>query len=77
VKTPLWLFAIGTIATEHADHFLAEVEMETEKVLGSSGPRKYDALRLENIPNGGNLNCVFKQMGVWYSPHPKAGSAAS
>jgi hypothetical protein len=37
--------------------------METEKVLGSFGPKEYDALRLPNIPNGGHLNSVFEQMG--------------
>jgi hypothetical protein len=77
VETPLPLFAVGTIAIEYVDHFLAEVEKETEKVLGSFGPREYDALRLANIPNGGLLNCVFEQMGVSYSPRPEPGSAAS
>jgi hypothetical protein len=43
VETPLPLFAVGTIAAEHANHFLVEVEAETEKVLGSFGLREYDA----------------------------------
>jgi hypothetical protein len=70
VETPLPLFAMGTIAAEHADHFLAEVEMETKKVMGSFRPREYDALRLMNIPNGDRLNRIFKQMGISYSPLP-------
>jgi hypothetical protein len=40
VETPLSLFAMGTIAAEYADYFLVEVETETEKVLGSFGPRE-------------------------------------
>jgi hypothetical protein len=60
VETPLPLFAMGTIAVEHADHFLAEVETKTKKVLGSFGLREYDALRVANIPNGGRLNHVLK-----------------
>jgi hypothetical protein len=51
---------MGTIAIEHADHFLAEVETKTENVLGSFGLREYDALRVANIPNGGRLNHVLK-----------------
>jgi hypothetical protein len=77
VETPLPLFAVGTIAVEHTDHFLAEVETETEKVLGSFRPREYNALRVANIPNGNCMNHVLKQMGVPYFPRPKLGSAAS
>jgi hypothetical protein len=53
------LFAVGTIAAEHGDHFLAEVETEAERVLGSFGPREYDALMVEKTPNGGRLNHIF------------------
>jgi hypothetical protein len=76
VETPLSLFAVGTNAIECADHFLAEVEMETEKVLGSFRPGECDALRLANIQNGGRLNRVFEKIGVSYSPCPESGSAA-
>jgi hypothetical protein len=64
VETPFPLFVVGTIAAEYTDHFLAEVETETEKVLGSFRPREYDALRLANIPIGDHLNRIFEQMGV-------------
>jgi hypothetical protein len=77
VETPLPLFAVGTIAREHANHFLVEIETQTEKVLQSFGPREYDALRVANIPNGGRLNHVFEQMGVSYFPHPEPGFVAS
>jgi hypothetical protein len=77
VETPHLLFAMGTIAAEYADHFLVEVETETEKVLGRFGPREYDALILANIPNGGRLNRVFEQMEFLYSPCPEPGSVAS
>jgi hypothetical protein len=55
VETPLPLFAV-----EHADHFLAEVETETERVLGSFGPREYDALRVATILNGSCLNHILE-----------------
>jgi hypothetical protein len=77
VETPLLLFAVGTIATELVDHFLAEVEIETERVLWSFEPREYNALRVVNISNDGRLNCVLEQMGVSYFPRPQPGSTAS
>jgi hypothetical protein len=77
VETCLTLFPVGAIAAEHAERFLAEVEMEAEKVLGSFGPREYDALALANISNVGRWNQVFKQMGVLYAPQPLPGSEAS
>jgi hypothetical protein len=77
VETPLLLLAMGTITVKHADHFLAEVEIEVERVLGSFGLGEYDALLVANILNGGRLNCVFEQMGVPYFPLPQPGSVAS
>jgi hypothetical protein len=77
VETPLPLFAVGTIAAEHANRFLVEVETETERVLGSFGSREYDALRVANILNNGRLNRVLEQMGVLYFPHPQPGFTAS
>jgi hypothetical protein len=77
VETPLPLFVVGTIAAEHVDRFLAEVETEAEKVLGSFGPREYDAFKVANIPNDGRLNHVLEKMGVPYFPRPQPGSAAS
>jgi hypothetical protein len=69
VETPLPLFAMGNVAAEHAAHVLAEIETEAETVLGSFRPKEYDALCMENIPNGGHLNWVLEQMGVTYAPH--------
>jgi hypothetical protein len=46
-------------------------------VLGSFGPREYDALLVASILNGRRLNRVFEQMGVPYFPLPQLGSAAS
>jgi hypothetical protein len=77
IETCLSLFAVGTIAAEHTDHFLVEVETDAEWVLWSFGPREYDALAVENILIGGHLNWVFKHMGVPYAPHPPPGSKAS
>jgi hypothetical protein len=59
-ETPLQLFVVGNIVAEHADHVLAEVEMEAEKVLGSFGPKEYDALRMTNISNGSHLKWVLE-----------------
>jgi hypothetical protein len=70
VETPVPLFVVGTITVNHADHFLMEVETEPERMLGSSRPREYDALRVANIPNAGRLNHILEQMGVPYFPHP-------
>jgi hypothetical protein len=77
VETPLPLFTMETIAVEHTTCFLVEVETETERVLGSFGPREYDAIRVVNVPNGGLLNRVLEQLGVPYFPRPQPGSAAS
>jgi hypothetical protein len=59
-RPPLQLFAVGAIVVAYASHVLAKVETEAEKVLGSFGPREYDALVAVNIPNGGRLNRVFE-----------------
>jgi hypothetical protein len=56
VKISLPRFAVVTIAMEHTSHLFAEVETEAKRVLGSFGPREYDALVAANIPNGGRLN---------------------
>jgi hypothetical protein len=49
-----------TIAVEHAYHFLVEVETEAKRVLGSFGPREYDALGVMNILNDGLLNHILE-----------------
>jgi hypothetical protein len=77
VETPLPLFTVWNVAAEYATCVLAEVEMEAEKVLGSFGPKEYDALCMVNIPNGGHLNRVLEQMGVSYASHPLPSSDAS
>jgi hypothetical protein len=77
VETPLLLFVVGTIAVEHVDHFLVEVEIEVERVLGIFRLRGYDAFMVENILNGGRLNHILEQMWVSYFPQPQPGSAAS
>jgi hypothetical protein len=60
VETPLPLFDVGTIAMEHTDRFLAEVETEAKRVLGSFRPREYDALRVANILNDGHLKHILE-----------------
>jgi hypothetical protein len=60
VETPLPLFVVGTISAGHADQVLAEIETGAERVLGSFGPREYDALGMANIPNDGHLNRVLE-----------------
>jgi hypothetical protein len=68
---------VGIVAAGHTDRVLALIEMEAERVLGSFGPREYDALKMVNILNGGRLDRVLEQMGMLYSPHPLPGSEAS
>jgi hypothetical protein len=77
VEICLSLFAVVTIVAEHADHFLAEMEMYAERVLGSFRPREYNAVAVANILIGGHPNRVFEQMGVLYAPRPLTGSEAS
>jgi hypothetical protein len=74
VETPLPMFAMENVAREHT---FAEIEMEAKRVLGSFRPRENDALKVENILNGGRLNRVLEQMGVLYAPQPIPGSEAS
>jgi hypothetical protein len=56
VETLLLLFVVENITTKHANHVLAEIEMEAERVLESFRPKEYDALRTGNILSGGCLN---------------------
>jgi hypothetical protein len=77
VITALPLFAVGAVATEHADRVFVEIETEDERVLGSFRPKEYEALMAANIPNGGQLNWILEQMGVPYAPRPVVGSDAS
>jgi hypothetical protein len=77
VHTLLLVFLVETASAKNAHHILAEVETEAEKVLGSFGPKEYDALTTTKLPNGGHLNCVFEQMGLAYAPHPLPSSDAS
>jgi hypothetical protein len=60
-----------------AARVLAEVEMESQRYLGSFRPREYDALMTMDIPNGGHLNRVFEQMRVAYTLRPPPSSEAS
>jgi hypothetical protein len=61
------LFAVENVAVEHVDRVLAEIEMQAERVLGSFGPKEYDALGTANIPKGGLLNRVLEHIGVSYA----------
>jgi hypothetical protein len=49
VRTPLPVFPVEAVSTENAHHILAEVEMEAEKILGSFGPKEYDALNMATL----------------------------
>jgi hypothetical protein len=63
VRTPLPLFPVEAVYAEVAGLVLAVVETEAERILGSFGPREYDALQMVKLPNGGRLNRIFEQMG--------------
>jgi hypothetical protein len=70
VVTPLSDFPVETILAEGANHFLAMVETDAEKVLGSYASREHGACMAAKLPNGGRLNRVFDQMVVPYGPRP-------
>jgi hypothetical protein len=60
VQTPLKVFPMGAVSTECANRLLAEVETKAKRILGSFGPKEYDALSMVNLLNGGHLNCIFE-----------------
>jgi hypothetical protein len=60
VCTLLPVFLVEMVSMENARQVLAEVEMEAKKILGSFGPKEYDALTKVKLPNGGRLNRVFE-----------------
>jgi hypothetical protein len=55
VKTPLPLFPVEAVSTDDAGHFLAKVETDAEKILGSYGPKEHGAVMMAKLPNGGHL----------------------
>jgi hypothetical protein len=77
VRTPLLVFLVEMVSVENTRHILAKVETEVEKILGSFGPKEYDALTTAKLPNGERLNRVFEQMGLAYALRPLPGSEAS
>jgi hypothetical protein len=67
VQTPLLLFPVEAVSAENAGRFLAEIETDAKRILGSFGRKEHGALRTVKLPNGGCLNCVFEHMGVPYA----------
>jgi hypothetical protein len=76
VETALPVFPVEAIPTESANRFLAKVETNAKKLLGSYVPREHDVCVLAMLPNGGHLNQVFEEMGVPYAPRPLSGTEA-
>jgi hypothetical protein len=74
VETPLPLFPVEPVSTEDAGHFLAKVETDAEKILGSFGPKGHDVLMTVKLLNDGCLNRVFEKMGLPYALHPLSGT---
>jgi hypothetical protein len=68
---------VEPVSAEDAGRFLAKVETNVERILGSYGPKEHDALMTAKLPNGGRLNWVFEKMGVPYAPRPLPGIEAS
>jgi hypothetical protein len=68
VWTPLPLFPVEAVSVENSSHVLAEVEIEVERIIGSFGPKEYDAFTKAKLPNGDCLNHVFENMGLAYAP---------
>jgi hypothetical protein len=75
-ETHLPIFPVEAVSVEGVDRFLAMVEMDTKKMLGSYGPREHDAYMMAKLLNGGHLNQIFEQMGVPYAPCPLSGTDA-
>jgi hypothetical protein len=69
VVVPLPVFPVEPILMENVHHFLAKVETEPERILGSYGPKEHDACIAVKLPNGGRLSRVFEQMGAAYTTH--------
>jgi hypothetical protein len=67
---------VGPISVENVHHYLAKVETDAERILGSYGPKEHDACVAMKLPNDGRLNRVFKQMRVAYTPCPMSGTDA-
>jgi hypothetical protein len=61
VQTPLPLFPIEVVSTKNTGHFLAKIETDAERILGTFGPKEYDALRMVKLLNGGHLNRVLSR----------------
>jgi hypothetical protein len=76
VETPLPVFPVEAISTEASSHFLATVEMNAKKILGSYGPREHEVCMAVKLPSGGHLNRVFEQIGVSYALRPLPGTEA-
>jgi hypothetical protein len=76
VKTPLPPFPVEAVSAEDASRFMAKVETDVKRILGSYGPKEHDALMAANLPNGGCLNWVSKQMRVPYAPRSLPGTEA-
>jgi hypothetical protein len=56
VETLLLTFLVGAISAEEVGRFLAKVETDIERVLGSYEPREHDACVIAKLPNAGRLN---------------------
>jgi hypothetical protein len=76
VETPLPVFPMDVIYAGASARFLAKVQTDAEKSLGSYGPKEQEACMVVKLSNGGRLNRVFEQMGVSYGPRPLPGSEA-
>jgi hypothetical protein len=68
IQMSLPLFLVHTLSMENGPHVLEELDMEDGMILGSFGPKEFDALEMVKLPNAGHLNHVFEQMGVAYAP---------
>jgi hypothetical protein len=60
VETPLLVFPVEPVSAKDMGHFLAKVEMDIERILGSFGTKEYDAIVTGKLLNGGHLNHVFE-----------------
>jgi hypothetical protein len=77
VKIPLPIFLVEPVAAKDAGHFLAKVETDAARILGSFRPKEHDALMTRKASKW-----CLPQLSVWMDantvcPHPLPGTEAS
>jgi hypothetical protein len=73
LRVPLPKFVVVRKDNEDDIQFLAQVELEGERIVGSYTRLEHDAC-IVNLHSGGRLNRVFDLAEVAYGPRPEPGT---